>query len=111
MSKRSAIYDIDGEETIQEPNNGQDQKRTKVENQVTNFASQALTTTVNLRNASLVLSEKASRLSSLSDPELHFTGHEGAIYSIDFDSSGKHLASGSMDKNICEDLILMSWCL
>jgi WD40 repeat protein len=30
------------------------------------------------------------------------TGHEGAVYSIAFDPSGQHLASGSYDRNICE---------
>lgn len=110
MSKRGAIDEIDEDDNVvldrHEQGNGHDQKRSKIENnsQLTTFKDniQSLTTTVNLRNASLVLSEKASRLSSLAAPELHLTGHEGAIYSIDFDASGQHLASASMDQKICK---------
>lgn len=30
------------------------------------------------------------------------TGHEGAVYSISFDPTGQHIASGSFDNNICK---------
>ena len=42
------------------------------------------------------------RTSSLMSPEVSLLGHEGAVYSIDFDPTGKFLCSGSFDKQICE---------
>jgi WD40 repeat protein len=111
MSKRGALHDIDDDDdSFQQQHhydNEQDSKRSKVDDnqrQLTTYKdnTQALTTTVNLRNASLVLTERASRLSSLASPELHLTGHDGAVYSMDFDVTGQHLASASMDQKICK---------
>ena len=42
------------------------------------------------------------RTSSLLAPTMLLTGHEGAVYSMAFDPTGQHLASGSYDRNICE---------
>jgi WD40 repeat protein len=114
MSKRGALHDIDDDDdSLQQQqqqhhyDNEQDSKRSKVDNnqrQLTTYKdnTQALATTVNLRNASLVLTERATRLSSLASPELHLTGHDGAVYSMDFDLTGQHLASASMDQKICK---------
>ncbi len=109
MSKRATIFDSDVDGDVNNPDDhkflGNNQKRSKIDNnQLVSYkeTSQSLATTVNLRNASLVLSEKASRWSSLSNPELHLTGHEGAIYTIDFDPTGQHLSSGSIDQKICK---------
>lgn len=56
--------------------------------------SQALTVSRN--------SVESGRTSSLYAPEVSLHGHEGAIYSIDFDPSGKFLCSASFDKQICK---------
>jgi WD40 repeat protein len=107
MSKRNANQGVDDEQAdasssssssrVDEP----DAKRLRGE--LTTVSDvQTLATTVNLRNASLVLSDRASRPSTLSAPELQLTGHEGAVYSIDFDPTGQHLASCSMDQKICK---------
>jgi hypothetical protein len=52
----------------------------------------------------LTLSRSAEpgRTSALMAPEVSLLGHEGAVYSIDFDPSGLHLCSGSYDKQICK---------
>jgi len=42
------------------------------------------------------------RTSSLSAPTIQLTGHEGAVYSIAFDSTGQNLASASFDRQICK---------
>ncbi len=107
MSKRATIFDSDDGDVNDDHQQflGNNQKRSKIDhNQLISSkdTSQSLATTVNLRNASLVLSDRASRWSSLSNPELHLTGHEGAIYTIDFDPTGQHLSSGSMDQKICK---------
>ena len=49
------------------------------------------------------LQQKSQRTSNLSAPNMLLSGHESAIYSICFDSTGKSLCSGSMDSNICEN--------
>jgi WD40 repeat protein len=50
----------------------------------------------------LTLTAEKQRKSSLMAPEVSLNGHGGAIYSIDFDPTGKFLLSASMDKQICE---------
>jgi WD40 repeat protein len=40
------------------------------------------------------------RLSSLMAPEVTLTGHEGAVFSLSFDPTGKYMCSGSYDKSI-----------
>ena len=40
------------------------------------------------------------RTSSLAAPNVMLTGHDGPVYSITFDQSGRYLASASMDKQI-----------
>ncbi len=40
------------------------------------------------------------RTSSLAAPNVLLTGHDGPVYSITFDQSGRYLASASMDKQI-----------
>ena len=45
---------------------------------------------------------QTKRTSKLNAPTMLLTGHEGAVYSIDFDPSGEHLASSSLDSNICK---------
>jgi len=93
MSKRGTS-EIDEREDDFDPST----KRSKVESD--NITT--LSTIVHSRNTSLVLRENATRISSLPSPELNLTGHEGAIYSISFDPTGKYLCSGSMDRNICK---------
>lgn len=104
MSKRSNISDDD--EDVQSSSHKR-ARASEADQQVTAYqsTSQALTTTVNLRNASLILSDKASRTSSLAAPEMYLSGHEGAVYSLSFDPSGQHLCSASMDKTICKSLL------
>mmetsp|Transcript_12010 Transcript_12010/g.12069 ORF Transcript_12010/g.12069 Transcript_12010/m.12069 type:complete len:359 (-) Transcript_12010:115-1191(-) len=43
---------------------------------------------------------KEKRVSGLQAPTMLLTGHESAIYSIDFDPSGQHIASASFDRQI-----------
>lgn len=45
---------------------------------------------------------KTSRRSQLQEMNLVLTGHESAVLSICFDSTGKNIASGSMDHTISE---------
>ena len=37
------------------------------------------------------------------------SGHDGAIYSIDFDPEGSHLVSASYDRQICKLLCIDSF--
>jgi WD40 repeat protein len=46
-------------------------------------------------------SSEQGRTSSLMAPEVSLVGHQGAVYSIAFDPSGKFMCSGSFDKQIC----------
>jgi Prp8 binding protein len=79
-------------------------KRSRVDGENLNNSSNitTLSTIVHSRNTSLILRENASRISSLPSPELNLTGHEGAVYSLSFDPTGKYLCSGSLDRNICK---------
>jgi Prp8 binding protein len=43
-----------------------------------------------------------TRSSGLQAPTMLLSGHEGAVFSLSFDPTGKNLASGSMDRNICK---------
>ncbi|ORX51948.1 WD40 repeat-like protein [Hesseltinella vesiculosa] len=40
------------------------------------------------------------RTSTLEAPVMQLTGHEGEVYTCEFDPSGQHIASGSFDRNI-----------
>jgi len=64
--------------------------------------STALISAIKSQHSSLILRDNNlnQRLSSLSAPELSLTGHEGAVYSVAFDPSGKFLCSGSLDRQI-----------
>ena len=43
---------------------------------------------------------EGGRLSDLPEPTMQLTGHEGPVYSISFDSTGRYLASASFDRDI-----------
>jgi WD40 repeat protein len=59
--------------------------------------------TIPVTNTELVPGTISStRTSELLAPTMLLTGHEGAIYSIEFDPTGNNLASGSFDSNICK---------
>lgn len=56
---------------------------------------------IELVDAPSAISEfKEKRSSNLSAPTMLLTGHDSAIYSIAFDPSGRHLVSGSFDRQI-----------
>ncbi len=100
MSKRGAsIYD---EDELGGEFEASAAKRAKTDN--TADSSTALITSIKSHHSSLILHEnnKNQRVSSLISPELNLSGHDGAIYSLAFDPTGKHLCSGSMDKQICK---------
>lgn len=62
---------------------------------------QALISSVNYHNSSLIVHHQSNhRTSSLPAPELTLTGHEGAVYGIAFDPQGQHLASAGLDRKI-----------
>lgn len=45
---------------------------------------------------------KSNRRSGLQDMNMMLSGHEGAIFSLCFDSTGNNLASSSFDTKICK---------
>mmetsp|Transcript_1341 Transcript_1341/g.2170 ORF Transcript_1341/g.2170 Transcript_1341/m.2170 type:complete len:355 (+) Transcript_1341:82-1146(+) len=71
---------------------------TDVENEISKKAKYEVAVVPPSQSQVTVTDEK--RTSNLAAPTMLLTGHEGAVYSICFDSSGQHLASGSMDNNI-----------
>lgn len=100
MSKRgSSIYDDDELDSGFEASAA---KRAKIDTSADN--SMALITSLKNQHTSLILREgsRNQRVSSLASPEMSLTGHDGAIYSLAFDPEGKHLCSGSMDRQICK---------
>lgn len=96
MQKRQFSDAGDGEEDMEIDNNAKKAKlSTHSTTALVSFAqtSHALTTTAKA---------EPGRTSALMAPEVNLTGHAGAIYSIAFDPTGKHLCSGSFDKQICK---------
>jgi WD40 repeat protein len=45
---------------------------------------------------------KSNRRSGLQDMNMMLSGHEGAVFSLCFDSTGNNLASSSVDSKICK---------
>lgn len=75
--------------------------------------STALISAIKSQHSSLILRDNNlnQRLSSLSAPELSLSGHEGAVYGVAFDPTGKFLCSGSLDRQICKFLFYLFYSL
>jgi WD40 repeat protein len=101
MSKRSSEnQDIYDDEELPSSSSSSQSKRAKTET--------ALSTTVHSQASNMQLTflpNKSKIQSSLSSPEIVLSGHEGAVYSIDFDPTGEFLCSASYDKQICKLLL------
>ncbi len=96
MQKRQ-LDRTDGDDDINEVDTSylKKAKREGTSTELVNFASTSQALTVSR-------SSEPGRTSALLAPEVSLQGHEGAVYSIDFDPSGRFLCSGSYDKQICK---------
>jgi hypothetical protein len=107
MSKRSA-GELDPQESILKKNK-QSSDLIVVEDKTKN--SNALTKIEVLENICTLWfiynKDKEIRTSNLQSPTMLLTGHDGAVYSMHFDPTGQHMASASLDSNICNDINIL----
>eukprot|EP01111_Echinosteliopsis_oligospora_P006216 TRINITY_DN2026_c0_g1_i1.p1 TRINITY_DN2026_c0_g1~~TRINITY_DN2026_c0_g1_i1.p1 ORF type:complete len:360 (-),score=105.55 TRINITY_DN2026_c0_g1_i1:73-1152(-) len=52
------------------------------------------------RSDQIIVSDQVQRTSTLLSPNMLLSGHKAEVYSVKFSPDGKHLASGSFDKEI-----------
>ena len=102
QTKRRETEDNNGED---DEDNDQMLKRTRADatSLVTTSSSSSSSSSAMVTSSSSSSSSsavEAGRTSSLHAPTMCLTGHDGAIYSVAFSPSGKHLASSSFDRKI-----------
>ena len=104
MSKRSSSPTTHNNDDVINEQQQQHKRKRPNEDERSVSNSQAISTTVHsLNNQLSFLPHHQRKLkSNLAAPEVTLLGHDGAIYSLDFDPTGKFLCSASMDRNICK---------
>ena len=64
--------------------------------------SNTSTTLTTFAQSNNIQEKKIKRRSGLQDTNMLLSGHEGAVFSLAFDSTGKSLCSSSQDSKICK---------